>query len=44
MLNAVLEINLDYSVIVEAALKYCILDCFVNYEDYSISFTLFFFP
>ena len=32
-----LEMNRDHSVIFEIAPKYCILDCFVDYEDYSIS-------
>ena len=32
-----LEMNQDYSVILETALKYCILDSFVDYEGYSIS-------
>ena len=27
-----LELNRDYSVIFEIKPKYCILDCFVNYE------------
>ena len=31
-----LQINRDYSVIFEIASKYCILDCFVDYEGYSI--------
>ena len=31
-----LQINRDYSVIFEIASKYCILDCFVDYESYSI--------
>ena len=31
-----LETNRDYSVIFEIASKYCILDCFVDYEGYSI--------
>ena len=33
-----LETNQDHSVIFEIAPKYCILDSFVDYEDYSISF------
>ena len=33
-----LEINRDYSVIFEIAPKYYILDSFVDYEGYSISF------
>ena len=33
----VLEMNWDRSVIFEIALKYCISDSFVDYEDYSIS-------
>ena len=32
-----LETNRDHSVIFEVAPKYCILDCFVDYEGYSIS-------
>ena len=32
-----LEMNRDYSVVVEIALKYCISDSFVDYEVYSIS-------
>ena len=32
-----LEKNQDHSVIFEIAPKYCILDCFVDYEGYSIS-------
>ena len=32
-----LEMNRDYSVIFEAAPKYCISDSFVDYEGYSIS-------
>ena len=32
-----LEMNRDHSVIFETALKYCILDSFVDYEGYSIS-------
>ena len=32
-----LEMNWDYSVVFEIALKDCILDCFVDYEGYSIS-------
>ena len=31
-----LQINRDNSVIFEITPKYCILDCFVDYEDYSI--------
>ena len=31
-----LETNCDHSVIFETALKYCILDSFVDYEGYSI--------
>ena len=34
---AVLETNRDHSVIFEIASKYCILDCFVDYEGNSIS-------
>ena len=33
-----LETNRDHSVIFEIANKYCILDSFVDYEGYSISF------
>ena len=32
-----LEMNRDHSVIFEIASKYCILDSFIDYEDYSIS-------
>ena len=32
-----LETNRDHSVIFEIASKYCILDSFVDYDDYSIS-------
>ena len=32
------ETNRDYSVIFEIAPRYCILDSFVDYESYSISF------
>ena len=32
-----LEMNRDHSIIFEVAPKYCILDCFVDYEGYSIS-------
>ena len=32
-----LEMNIDHSVIFEVALKYCILESFVDYEGYSIS-------
>ena len=32
-----LEMNRDYSVIFEAAPKYCTSDSFVDYEGYSIS-------
>ena len=32
-----LETNKDHSVVFEIAPKYCILDSFVDYEDYSIS-------
>ena len=32
-----LETNRDYSVVFEIAPKYCILDSFVDYDDYSIS-------
>ena len=32
-----LETNRDHSVIFEIASKYCILDCFVDYDGYSIS-------
>ena len=32
-----LEMNRDHSVIFEIAPKYCLLDCFVDYEGNSIS-------
>ena len=32
-----LEMNRDHSVIFENASKYCISDCFVDYDGYSIS-------
>ena len=32
-----LETNRDHSVVFEIASKYCILDSFVDYDDYSIS-------
>ena len=32
-----LEMNRDHSVISETASKYCILDCFVDYDGYLIS-------
>ena len=32
-----LEMNRDHSVIFEVALKYCILDSFIDYDGYSIS-------
>ena len=32
-----LDINRDHSVVFETAPKYCVLDSFVDYEDYSIS-------
>ena len=32
-----LKMNRDHYVIFEVAPKYCILDSFVDYEDYSIS-------
>ena len=32
-----LEMNRDHSVVFEIASKYCILDSFVEYDDYSIS-------
>ena len=32
-----LEMNRDHSVIIEIATKYCISDCFVDCECYSIS-------
>ena len=32
-----LEMNRDHSVIFEVASKYCILDSFVDHDDYSIS-------
>ena len=31
------EMNQDDFVVFEVAAKYCISDCFVDYEDYSIS-------
>ena len=31
-----LETNRDHSVIFEIASKYCILDCFIDYDVYSI--------
>ena len=34
----VLEMSRDHSVVFEIASKYLILDSFVNYEGYSISF------
>ena len=37
-----LETNRDHSVIFEIALKNCILDSFVDYEGYSISYKGFF--
>ena len=33
-----LETNRDHSVVFEIACKYCILDSFVAYDSYSISF------
>ena len=33
-----LEMNRDHSVIFEIASKYCILDSFVDYDGYSISY------
>ena len=33
-----LETNRDHSVVFEIASKYCILDSFVDYDGYSISF------
>ena len=36
-----LETNRDHSVVLEVASKYCILDSFVDYEDYSISSKVF---
>ena len=33
----ILEMNRNYSVIFETASKYCISDCFVDYDGYSIS-------
>ena len=33
-----LEMNRDHPVIFETAPKYCILDSFVNYDGYSISY------
>ena len=35
--NIALEMNRDHSVIFEIASKYCISDCFVDYDGYSIS-------
>ena len=32
-----LEINRDHSVVFEIASKYCISDCFVDHDGYSIS-------
>ena len=32
-----LETNRDHSVVFEIASKYCISDCFVNHDGYSIS-------
>ena len=32
-----LETNRDHSVVFEIASKYCISDCFVDYDGYSIS-------
>ena len=32
-----LEMMRDHSIFFEIALKYCISDCFVDYEGYSIS-------
>ena len=32
-----LETNRDHSLVFETASKYCISDCFVDYESYSIS-------
>ena len=32
-----LEMNRDHSIVFEIASKYCILNSFVDYEDYSIS-------
>ena len=32
-----LEMNRDHSVIFKIAFKYCLLDSFVDYDDYSIS-------
>ena len=32
-----LEMNRDHSVVFEIASKYCISDCFVDYDGYSIS-------
>ena len=36
------EMNRDHSVVFEIALKYCILDSFVDYDGYSISSNRFF--
>ena len=33
----VLEMNRDHSVVFEIASKYCISDCFADYDGYSIS-------
>ena len=32
-----LKLNRDHSVVFEIASKYCFLDCFVDYDGYSIS-------
>ena len=32
-----LEMNRDHSIVFEIAPNYCIFDCFVDYEGYSIS-------
>ena len=38
MMNGLpLETNQDHSVVFEVAPEYCILDSFIDYEDYSIS-------
>ena len=38
-----LEMNRDHSVVFETAPKYCILDSFVDYESFSVSFKEFLF-
>ena len=39
ILNGLLEMNRDHSVVFEIASKYCILDSFVDYDGFSISST-----